>query len=218
MSFEWSSAGTARQHEVELVHARDHERDQEKHEQRRAAEDFAGCFQRREVLLVVPRRRCGQHETEDAHHHAEDAPSRRLSPIPATCVRDFRSRRALRVAIQQPLPDRNPNDDPADGAPDADLPELLVAIDEMMERKRVRQGKRRRIDDRVEDRINNQLAIARHIRQSPDEHGANEVAEAEELFRVEPAIGDLPCEERGDQRPAAPIEKSSAAFSGVSPR
>ena len=157
-------------------------------------------------LASFGRRRVRQREAEDAHGSARARPTERnASARPASCAAATSSggRVGRRVLEQQPLPDadaqrRSTRSFPTDGL----VPKSLVAILQVVEAQRVRQRERRRVDQAVQQR---------QIRGSTDTKSVvparNQTSTAparwlirEELLRREVAVGDLPGDERTEDR------------------
>ena len=141
--------------------------------------------------------------------------SRRLSAMPASCE-------ALAVAASAPAgvwrysshcATAMPTDDPSDRSPDAHFAEFTIAIDEVVKRERVRQRQCRRVNDRIQQRVDQQLRIRIDRCELPDEHRAEQMADRQEVFGVKPSIGNLPGDKRREQRTVAPMENSMPACS-----
>ena len=89
------------------------------------------------------RRRARQREAEDSEHERRDGRHReRVSQEPGGEAR-------LRVPREH-VADREPRDDPADGAPDADVAEVPSRVVHLPERDRVHERERRHVQDHVD--------------------------------------------------------------------
>ena len=189
-------------HEVELVDHADRDRHQEEHEER-LAHDLADRLEPRGVLLgALGGRRVRQREAVQAHQRAERGAHLERDAAAGVLHRgDLLRRRARgRVRPEQDLPDGDADGDPADGAPHAHRAEVLVAVREVGERERVGQRHRRRVDEPVHRRQREERVEVLGDAHRVDERRAHEVADAEDLLRGEGAVGQLPGDERPEDR------------------
>ena len=190
-------------YEVELVDAADGDRQQEQRQQRVSA-DLAECPHRRICLLSLGRRRVRQCEAVEAQQDAEQgAEPERVghAGVPRRRQHGLVGGVRWRVPVKQPLADRDADDDPADGPPDADAAEVTVAVGQVVERDGVGQRERGRVDDRVQQREAEERPVALERRELPDQQAADDVAQREELLGGEVPVRDLPRDPRRNDRP-----------------
>ena len=102
--------------------------------------------------------------------------------------------------MQQPLPHRDAYGNPTNGAPQAHLAELTIAVLQVMEGNGVRQRHRRAVQDRVQQREDEEALIGLDVGELPHQHRAYEVRQCDELLRRKEAVSDLAGDERCQQR------------------
>ena len=136
---------------------------------------------------------------------------RNASAIPLACASTnlLLTGAGRRVAMQQPLRDRNADDDPADRSPNAHPAKIAIAVRQMMKRQRIGERKRRRINQRIDEREHQELPIRSERRQYPNQHAADQMADGQEFLGREIPIGKLAREKRSDDCPDAPTANMS---------
>ncbi len=142
-------------------------------------------------LAAFLRRRRRQREAEHAEHERRDGRHRE------GIAQESCGQPGLRVPREQ-IADREPGDDPADGAPHADIAEVPRRVVHLPERDRVDERERRHVQDHVEQQIRIERGKLRRAREQVHQRSADQMDHAEQPLGVHVLVRDEPDDERRD--------------------